>query len=405
MGVIQNNRFRFVLTYRATGKNEMTQRATRWIALVAGAGLAALMSGCGPSIPDTVKIGVAATLSGPSGSRGEDLVRGAKLAADELNAAGFSIGGKRVTLEIVPKDDKADPETAKRVAQQLLDEKVSAVIGHVNTPLNQAVIPVYATQKLPQIMGSTTASLLGLGQGNVFRMVANDDLQSQALAVYASESLKAQHIAVIVETTDYGRDMFEGVRKRLEASQRKVALRLDVDYKAKVTSEMAQKIKAANADAVICIGREAHVVSLVQKLAEAGISNIPVLGANPAKTSSVAQEAAHPGGLYVTSTTVEPAELPGGRVFLETFRAKYKADPIWGAHYAYDAVLVLADAMQDVKSVEHEAVIERMKKKELRSKVFDNWRFNAAGEQQFPTIGIYYDNGGRWEVRSRSMQW
>src|SRR5882757_7155161 len=83
-----------------------------------------LLGACNSSVPDTFKIGVAVPLSGPTAARGQDLLNGALLAADELNAKGFSVKGKRVTIEIVAKDDKADAETTKQVAQALLDENV-----------------------------------------------------------------------------------------------------------------------------------------------------------------------------------------------------------------------------------------------------------------------------------------
>jgi branched-chain amino acid transport system substrate-binding protein len=368
-------------------------------------GLIAMLGACSPAAPDTVKIAVAATLTGPSGSRGVDLVRGAQLAADELNAEGFKIGGKLVKIEVVQKDDKADPETAKKVAQELLDEKVQAVIGHVNTPLNQAVIPVYATQKMPQLMASTTVSLMKLGQGNVFRLVANDDLQSRALAAYAAETLHAKSIAVIGENNEFGREMLAGIKKTLEPTKAKVILNQEIDFKAKVTKEMALQIKDAKADAIIVIGREIHSTSLVEQLAAVGATEIPVLAANPAKTSNVAKAARHPGGLYVSSTTIEPSELPGGPNFLKAFEAKYKSQPVWGAHYAYDTLISLANAMQDNGSIDREALINRLKTKELRSKVFQNFRFDANGEQMYPSIGIYMAVDGRWEVKTRSMDW
>eukprot|EP01041_Mallomonas_annulata_P034662 gene34662-57478_t len=75
---------------------------------------AALLTGCG-KVPDTIKIGVAQPLSGPLGALGQDLLNGVKLAVDELNKSGYTVDGKRVTLEVVSVDDKADAATGKAV--------------------------------------------------------------------------------------------------------------------------------------------------------------------------------------------------------------------------------------------------------------------------------------------------
>ena len=85
-----------------------------------------LLVGCS-NIPDTIKIGVAQPLSGPLAALGQDLLNGVNLAVSELNKNNFSIDGKRVTLEVVAVDDRADSATGKTVAQQLVDAGVVAV--------------------------------------------------------------------------------------------------------------------------------------------------------------------------------------------------------------------------------------------------------------------------------------
>lgn len=68
------------------------------------------------------------------GPLGQDLLNGVNLAVKELNRDGFMVDGKRVQLEVVSVDDKADAATGKQaVAQQLVDAGVVAVIGHPNS--------------------------------------------------------------------------------------------------------------------------------------------------------------------------------------------------------------------------------------------------------------------------------
>src|SRR3954471_7367667 len=127
---------------------------------------ASVLAACGPRVPDSIRIGVAQPLSGPSAARGMDLVNGAKLAAAELNAANFKIAGKPVKIEIVAMDDKADKEEAKKVAQAMVDQKVVAVIGHLSSDVTEAVIPVYKSGNVPQLFTSSAAELTKLSEGN-----------------------------------------------------------------------------------------------------------------------------------------------------------------------------------------------------------------------------------------------
>ena len=101
------------------------------------------LTGCS-KVPDTIKIGVAQPLSGPLGALGQDLLNGVQLAVDELNKGGYTVDGKRVTLEIVSVDDKADAATGKTVAQQLVDAGVVAVVGHLNSGVSIETAPIYA---------------------------------------------------------------------------------------------------------------------------------------------------------------------------------------------------------------------------------------------------------------------
>jgi branched-chain amino acid transport system substrate-binding protein len=149
--------------------------------------LCSLAAACGPRIPATIEIGVAQPLSGPSAARGQDLVNGAKLAAADLNAAGYKIAGKPVRFEIVAMDDKGDKEEAKKVAQALVDRKVVAVIGHLSSDVTEVVIPIYQSGNVPQLFTSSAAELTSLGKGNAFRLIANDGLQARAIASFAAE--------------------------------------------------------------------------------------------------------------------------------------------------------------------------------------------------------------------------
>jgi branched-chain amino acid transport system substrate-binding protein len=106
---------------------------------------------------------VPVTLSGLNASRGQDLLNGAMLAAEELNGAQFKIRGKMVKFEIVPKDDKGDLSTVKKVAQELADDNIQTVIGHVNSQQTQLAVPIYASKNLPHLFTSTNKNRTTMG--------------------------------------------------------------------------------------------------------------------------------------------------------------------------------------------------------------------------------------------------
>jgi branched-chain amino acid transport system substrate-binding protein len=66
--------------------------------------------------------------SGAIAHLGKDNENGAIMAVEELNAAGVTIGGKKVTLKLMTEDDGADPKQGTAVAQKLADAKVVGVV-------------------------------------------------------------------------------------------------------------------------------------------------------------------------------------------------------------------------------------------------------------------------------------
>jgi branched-chain amino acid transport system substrate-binding protein len=367
--------------------------------------LAALLAGCGPRVPDTIRIGVPVTLSGPNASRGQDLLNGAMLAVDELNASQYKIRGKVVRFEVVPKDDKGDPQTVKQVAEELANEKIHAVIGHVNSQQTQLAVPIYAAKNLPHLFTSTNKNLTTMGGGNTFRLVASDEVQAQALAAFATESLNAARLVALIEASEYGRDLYADLAVALKKKNKETVLKVEIDGKQPVSDDIVGKIRDAQADVILVLGREGHVLSLMEKLKKIQYTGVTLVAGNGAKTSKVSQAEIPVRGLFATTSTVEPDELPTGREFLVRFQAKYKANPVWGAHYAYDAVYVLADAMRRAETADAKAVIAKLKVIEPNTRVNFQLRFAATGEQVHPAIGIYKAERGTWVPQMRSANW
>jgi branched-chain amino acid transport system substrate-binding protein len=362
------------------------------------------LAGCG-EVPDTIRIGVAQPLSGPSAARGQDLLNGAQLAVNDLNASGFRIGGKPVKFEIVAKDDKADPATAKTVAQQLVDEKVVAVIGHLSSDVTETTAPIYAKGNVPQLFTSSATKNVQIAQGNGFRLIANDTLQAQAMVGYVTESLRAENVAIIYEDTAYGKPIREDAVAALTAHKKKVDIQIAVDNKTTAFADHVAKLKDQKVDAVITVLRDNQLIPFLDQMSAAGLSDVPVLGAGGAKTSKLANAAQETQRLFVTSGAIEAKEFPAGQNFLANFRKTYNSDPVWAAHYAYDAVYVLASTIQRAESVKGDKLKEKLRTIDPQAPVTGSMRFADTGEQRYGAISVYRRKAGGWDPLMRSDKW
>jgi branched-chain amino acid transport system substrate-binding protein len=366
---------------------------------------AAALTACGPKIPDTLTIAVAQPLSGPQAGRGKDLLDGAKMAVDEINLAGLKIAGKTVTLELVSVDDKADTATAKKVAQDLVDQKVFAVLGHLSSEITEQTIPIYKQGNVVQLFTSSAAELTKLGEGNTFRLVANDAMQAKAVASYAAETLRAKSVAMIHENSAYGNPMKSDVAAELTKSKKSLSITESVDLKTTDFAAFVGKMKASPPDVMIAALRDHQLLPLLAQMKAAGLSELPVIATSTGKTSKVAKAPADVTKLYSTISSAEPREFTAGAEFLSKFRSTYKADPVWAAHYAYDAIYVLAHTLRANGNVEKDALRAKLRTIDAIAPVTGTLRFNANGEQLDGAITVYERRDGNWSPLVRSDQW
>jgi branched-chain amino acid transport system substrate-binding protein len=381
----------------------MIQRNPRNPLFILAAAVA--MSACGPQIPDTLTIAVAQPLSGPSAARGQDLLNGAKLAIDEINKQGFKIGGKPVTLELVSADDKADPAEAKKVAQDLVDRKVFAVLGHLSSDVTEGTIPIYRQGDVIQLFTSSAAELTKQGDGNTFRLVANDELQAKAIAGYMAESLRAKKVAIIHEDTAFGNPMRRDVVAAMSKHGATLSAEQSVSNKATDFAPFIAKLKAAPPDVLVAVLRDNQLLRLGQQMREAGLSDLKVIATNSAKTSKLAKAPLDIKTLYLTSGALEPSEFPSGQEFTQKFRAAYKSDPVWGAHYAFDSIYVLTHTLRALGNADKNALRAKLRTIDAIAPVTNTMRFNALGDQLYGAITVYERRDGAWAPLVRSDQW
>src|SRR3954466_3700837 len=95
-----------------------------------------------------IQIGYLPALTGPSSSTGVGINRGVQLAIQEINAAG-GIDGRQI--ELITRDTQSDPTKAVNGAAELTHQKVSVVLGPVNSGESLAVVPLLARANTPQV--------------------------------------------------------------------------------------------------------------------------------------------------------------------------------------------------------------------------------------------------------------
>jgi branched-chain amino acid transport system substrate-binding protein len=324
---------------------------------------------------------------------------------DELNKEGFKLNGKPVSFEIVAVDDRANADTGKEVAKQLVDAGVVAVIGHLNSGVSIAAAPIYAEKNIAQLAISTNPKFTALGFNTTFRLVANDTLQAKAIGSYSASQFKATKYAMLDDGTPYGKDLAGGAAAHLKTANKEIVLQQSFDEKTTQFDELAAKLKATGTEVIVSTLNDFQIIALLDALKKVDHTQVYILGGDTIKTTLMLKGAGIVRGLYATSPILDAREFASGAAFLEKYQAKFKMAPAYGGHYTYDAMHVLAAAIRRSESAKPEKIVETLRKIDGYAPVTGSMKWNDKGEQRYGVISVYSNNGAVWESQVRSDSW
>jgi branched-chain amino acid transport system substrate-binding protein len=301
-----------------------------------------------PSV--TVKIAHAGPLTVKTPHLGKDDENGVNLAVQEANAAKITIDGKLVKFVMQSEDDQGDPKVGTVVAQKLVDAKVAAVIGHLNSGVTIPASVEYNKAGIPMISGSATnPDITERGLKTVFRTVARDDQQGPAVAAYIINELKGKKVAIVDDKTAYGEGLANEVEKTLKAGKINIVGRqrttdTETDFKALLT-----KVKAQNPDVVFYGGMDQTGGPMIKQARELGIKAVFTFG-----DGACTDEMGKLGGAAAEGMVCSQAGLPreaASPEFVKAFNAKFGEIKQY-APYFYDATRAVIEAMKKANSVD-----------------------------------------------------
>ena len=166
---------------------------------------------------EPLQIAWAGPLTGDVAQLGQGWLNGVKLAVDEWNAKGGVLGRKVV---IAPEDDACDPKQAATVATKIADNpKNVALIGHFCSGATLAGAPIENKANLPQIVNSSNPKITQQGWKNLFRPIANDNIQGARGVAYVMQKLNAKRFALLNDKQAFGQGENQGILDILSHAQ------------------------------------------------------------------------------------------------------------------------------------------------------------------------------------------
>lgn len=365
-------------------------------------GLSLLALGaCGGADDGEIVIGLAGPISH---ANGRTFQLGAELAIEELNSQG-GIRGRQLRLEI--RDDEANREKAIEVAAELRDDpRVVAVVGHVGSAMSIEAARIYndPVRGVLQISpASTSPELSGAGEWT-FRVCPTDLQHGPALANWTHQQLGLQRATVLYANDEYGRDLLETYASAFEAAGgtiigRDPFLPVMMDDEEFLDPYLERAIRDG-ADALVIAGQANEALKILRAARRLGYRG-PVLGADGITSIKDAGEIAN--GVYITSAFLHDSDAPAARTFVERYSQRYGELPDHRSAMTYDAVLLIAEAIEEV-GTDRRAIRDYVAEIGSRRSAFDGVsgtiRFDENGDviEKEVVIGVVRD-GELWTAR------
>jgi len=361
-----------------------------------------LIIGCGEEKDGEEKvviIGLAGPLSGSQSQIGIDMRDGAELAVEDLNQQGGILGEYRV--ELIALDDKADPKEAVSVAQELSANKdIIAVVGHLNSGCSIPASNVYHDNELVMITPISTADeLTQQGFDNIFRVCIRNSDQGPAAAKLAIEKLGKSNFYILDDKSAYG----AGIANEFEKEAKKIGGTIigrdsitegETDFSAVLT-----KLKGKTIDMIYFGGMYPEGSLLVKQARELGI-DAPLLGGDglyAPKFIEVAKEAAE--GSVVTHIAPLKATNAKAEKFFSDFKSRFGHDVLVYAPLSYDAVMIIAAAIEQSGKIDGKTVIETLHAPNFSySGVIGTTQFDEKGDTLNKKPYFYVVRNGQFQL-------
>jgi len=318
----------------------LLERVTLFARRSLAAFLVALLSGCGATESGPIRIGVAGSFSDPIGL---PMKLAAELAAEEINASG-GINGRPV--ELVARDDYADPDSAVFIANDLYETGVTAVVGHVFSGPTLAAAPVYNGGPDPVVAISPSSSSPEVSSAGdyTFRICPSDLAHGAALAHWTYQRLGFRRGAVLYLNDQYGR----GIRQTFVQEFTRLGGEVDaIDPYLGERPEVGPYLDRLVRDRVeflIVAGNRGEGEEIIRQARRRGLT-IPVLGGDGLE--GIHEAGALAEGVYLSSAYFPTIATDANRRFVEAYHRKYPDAglPNQPAAATYDALYLLRDVI------------------------------------------------------------
>jgi branched-chain amino acid transport system substrate-binding protein len=340
----------------------------RILAVSASSMLMALASAAPAAEP--IPIGYVGPLTGSVALLGNEALKGATLAAEQINAAGGLLGRP---VKIFAADNKCNPAEAVAATRKVITrDRVVASIGQLCSSATLAAMPIYEQEKIPLVVETSTNPMItvraGVG-GNkwVFRPNLPDDVNATVFAKMIVD-LGGKTASFLLTNDDWGRGVGSSFKAVIEKEGGQV---LSLDYYEEGETNFLSvltKIKGLNPNALLIAARTASGAVIMKQYAELGMK-MPIFNqgdmVNEQFVKLVGKDLAK--GILGSESWYPGVDDPINKKFEADYAARWGYEPIEPSAYGYVGMQLIAEAIRISKSATAEAIRDGLTKVDMKT--------------------------------------
>ena len=292
---------------------------------------------------DEIVIGFQSPDTGADVKESIPMKRALELAVKKVNQKG--INGKK--LKVITVDHKSTPPGALESFNQLVTQKVVAVVGPIKSAQIIAMLPAITTSKTPIFIGGTAVRLTQGSDRWAFRMRPDDSIVAAAMTKFIADDLKKKKIGILNDDSAFGTGGANFVAKGADDNKLGIVKRLQ--YKTTDRSEFKKIVadfKAAGVEVVVSYNSNAEDTGHLHRAIKEAGNPFQFVGSpsNASKLSLETAKGASEGAYVVGDMTFGQTDLI--RNFSSEYKKEFGDDPDSIYSYTYDSILVLAKALE-----------------------------------------------------------
>ncbi|MBM7830214.1 branched-chain amino acid transport system substrate-binding protein [Agromyces cerinus] len=340
-----------------------TRRRKRLLHVAAAAGVLALTAGCSSGLAGggsesaadgPIKIGMLAPFSGSESAFGEYMQNGAQLAVNEINADGGVLGRD---LELLVEDDACDATTAVSGANKLVTDGIVASVGGYCSGATLPTLPIFDEAGIPMVIPAANSNeLVDQSLPGVFLINGTGDQQAQAAVTYAKQ-IGATNVAVVDDATSYSADLAGAFTEQATAAGLDVVVSETITPGENDYSAVATTLATEKPALVYWTGYYQEGGLIARQSQDAGYDGVFLVadGSVDAKFAEIAGEGYTEN--VVGTFTQTPDMIDGADQWIADYEELAGDPPGPYSTQAYDAVRVMAQAIEDAGDTEFDNVV------------------------------------------------